>query len=393
MAMNTLVGNVPAKLSKDTRPVKIIHFVTGGFTGSTSVALALSKAAHHSFRYESLLVLREKSSTDKQRIARLIDDGVALRLIPGWSHLRSIFALYKICREYQPDILVTHGFSEHLWGRYAGLLAKVPHMVHVEHNSRERYTPLRLLQAHWLARFTDKIVGCSAGVRQRLLDLKFPADKTIAIHNGIALDAFKNPPPLQDRIPGIVMPARFANQKDHLTLIKAIGLLRERNLFPSVILAGGGKKKHRQKAEALVARLGLQNQIQFIGQCNQVPQLLMQYQLCVLSTRYEGMPLSLAEGMAAGCAVIGSAVMGVKEMVRHGEDGLLVAPESPEAMANAIAYCLTNPEQAAQFAQAAHQRACAEFSLEHMHANYEQLYFSLLQPKVVEPVLKPVAIG
>lgn len=372
-------------------PVKILHFVTGGFTGSTAVALSLTQATAKDHRFQSLLVMREKTSTDKKRIAQLIKEGVAIKLIPGWSHLLSIFSLYKICRRYQPDILVTHGFSEHLWGRYAGLLAKVPRMVHVEHNSRERYTPLRLLQARWLAKFTDKIVGCSSGVCRRLRELKFPAEKIMPIHNGISLDAFKNPPAFNNRIPGIVMPARFANQKDHLTLIQAIALLRTRNLFPQVILAGAGKKKHREKAEALVAKLGLENQIHFIGQCNNVPELLMQYQLCVLSTRYEGMPLSLAEGMAAGCAVIGSDVIGVREMIRHGEDGLLVDAGSPVGLAEAIANCLTNTEAAAEMAAAAHQRAFNDFSLQQMHQHYEELYESLLQQ--TDTLLSPIVVG
>lgn len=397
--MNALVANAHIAQPNFTfhsstshPPVKILHFVTGGFTGSTSVALALTKAEQRTSRFESLLVMREKSSTDHKRIAQLIFEGVNLKLVPGWSHALSIFALYKICREYQPDILVTHGFSEHLWGRYAGLLAKVPHMVHVEHNSRERYTPLRLLQARWLAQFTDKIVGCSAGVGQRLLELKFPAEKVTYINNGISLESFNNPPKYQDRLPGIVMPARFAKQKDHLTLIKAIALLREQYLFPQVILAGAGKEKHRQKAENLVAELGLEKQIHFIGQCNNVPKLLMQYQLCVLSTRYEGMPLSLVEGMAAGCAVIGSAVVGVKEMIRNGEDGLLSVADSPESLANAIAYCLNNTQTAAQMAQAARKRALTEFSLQQMQKNYEKMYEVLLQNDEV-PILNSAITG
>jgi glycosyltransferase involved in cell wall biosynthesis len=391
--MNALVAHASIVTPEFSysKPVRILHFVTGGFTGSTSVALTLTNAEQRSSHFESMIVLREKSSTDKDRVAQLIADGVKLKLVPGWSHALSIFALYKICKEYQPDILVTHGFSEHLWGRYAGLLAKVPHMVHVEHNSRERYTPIRLLQARWLAQFTDKIVGCSAGVRERLLELKFPADKVSYINNGISTVAFQNPPKYQDRLPGIVMPARFANQKDHLTLIKAIALLRDQQLFPQVILAGTGKEKHRQKAERLVAELGLENQIHFIGQCHQVPQLLMQHQLCVLSTRYEGMPLSLVEGMTAGCAVIGSAVVGVREMIRNGEDGLLAVAGSAESLANAIAYCLNNPETAAQMGQTARKRALKEFSLQQMQKNYEDLYHTILHNNLVPHLIPGVA--
>ncbi len=82
--------------------------------------------------------------------------------------------------------------------------------------------------------------------------------------------------------------------------------------------------------------------------------------------------------MAAGCAVIGSAVVGVKEMLRNGEDGLLTVAESPESLANAIAYCLINPEDAAYMAQAARKRALTEFSLQQMQKKYQLMYESLL---------------
>ena len=154
------------------RPVRVLHFVTGGFSGgATQVAIALTQAGRATAReIEPLLVLRRKRRTDPRRIAELEQAGVPLRVVPGWSHAATIWALVQVCREFRPDVLIAHGFSEHLWGRYAGLLAKVPHLVHVEHNTRERYTAWRLQQTRWLAQRTDRIVGCSEGVRQRLLE-------------------------------------------------------------------------------------------------------------------------------------------------------------------------------------------------------------------------------
>jgi glycosyltransferase involved in cell wall biosynthesis len=326
-----------------------------------------------------MLVLRKKSSTDLARVAQLEAEGMELKLVAGWSHLATIFELVRVCREYKPDILVTHGFSEHLWGRYAGLLARVPHLIHVEHNSRERYTPLRLAQARWLARYTDKIIGCSEGVRERLLDLKFPAEKITAINNGIDINTFSNAAalPLSERIAGIIMPARFARQKDQLTLIRAIAILRDKGMYPPVFFAGTGSKRHIAKAKKLTGELQLDAQIHFAGHCGNLPFLLMRHQLCVLSTHYEGMPLALAEGMAAGCAVIGSAVVGVKEMIRHGQDGLLVKPQCAFALADAIEILLKNSTYAQLLAQQGQHRVQAEFSLARMAQNYEQLFFEL----------------
>src|SRR5262245_32089457 len=152
------------------RPVRVLHFVTGGFSGgATQVAIALTQAGVDSPAIEPLLVLRRKRRTDPKRIAELEQAGVPLRVVPGWSHAATIWSLVKTCEEFKPDVLIAHGFSEHLWGRYAGLLAKVPHLVHVEHNTRERYTAWRLRQTRWLARRTARIVGCSEGVKDVLL--------------------------------------------------------------------------------------------------------------------------------------------------------------------------------------------------------------------------------
>ena len=102
----------------------------------------------------------------------------------------------------------------------------------------------------------------------------------------------------------------------------------------------------------------------------------------MLSTHYEGMPLSLSEGMAAGCAVIGSSVVGVKEMINHKHDGLLVEPLSTEALADGLETLLTDLDLAERLASTARQRAMNELSTEVMVDRYEQMIVSLLQRKI-----------
>lgn len=363
-------------------PPRVLHFVTGGFSGgATQVAIALVNAARDSGRIEPLLVLRRKWRTDPARIAELERVGVPVATVAGWSHAATIWSLVNICRQFRPDVLVAHGFSEHLWGRYAGLLAKVPRLVHVEHNTRERYTPWRLRQTRWLAQRTSRIVGCSEGVRLRLLEMGMPADRTIAIPNGIDLQPYAQAHmrPFASREAGIVMTARFAKQKDHATLVRALALLRERGLRPPLLFAGGGKAVHRQPIETLVEQLGLTDQVQFLGLCRDVPALLMRHRIFVLSTRYEGMPLALIEGMAAGCAVVGSAVPGVREVVTDAIDGRLVAPSDPVALANVLETLLTQPTEAARLGAAANATAWARHSRELMNQRYEDLFLSLAQ--------------
>ncbi len=398
----------PAARSSSTAsvsgPVRVLHFVTGGFSGgATQVAIGLVRAAQEGGAVEPLLVLRRKRRTDPARIAELRDAGVPVQVVPGWSHVATIRSLVAVCRRFRPHVLVAHGFSEHLWGRYAGLIARVPALVHVEHNTRERYTAWRLAQTRWLARRTARIVGCSEGVRLRLLQMGMPAERTIAIPNGIPLERFAAaaadfadvPSGAQApsaaasrwlrRTPGIVMTARFSKQKDHATLVRALAVLRDRGLQPPLLLAGGGKPAHRRPVEQLVEALGLQEQVQFLGLCRDVPGLLMSHRICVLSTHYEGMPLALLEGMAAGCAVVGSAVPGVREVVRDGEDGRLVPEADPVALADALQELLASPETAFRLAAAAREAASTRYGRELMNRRYEALFLELASSRADSP--------
>ncbi len=354
----------------------MIHFVTGGFSGgATQVAIALVNAHRAGDAIEPLLVLRRKRRGDPARIEELRAAGVPLEVVAGGAHVATVASLVALCRRWKPDVLVAHGFSEHLWGRYAGLLAGVPALVHVEHNTRERYTRWRLTQARWLARRTARVIGCSEGVRQVLLDMGMPADRTIAIPNGIRTAPFAEADAhsLAARVPGIVMVARFSKQKDHATLVRAVASLRERGLAPPLLFAGAGKRAHREPVERLVRELGLDGQVTFLGLHRDVPGLLMRHRLCVLSTHYEGMPLALIEGMAAGCAVVGSAVPGVRETLRDGVDGRLVPENDPAALADVLAHLLRDDADAARLASAARESALARYSRERMARDYETM--------------------
>lgn len=362
-----------------TGKIKVLHFVTGGFSGgATQVAISLVKAELHSEQLSPTLVLRKKRRGDPARITELQQQGVPLVVVPGWSKIATIWSLVRLCQQLQPDVLVAHGFSEHLWGRYAGLLAKVPVLVHVEHNTRERYNWWRLAQSRWLSQRTTAMIGCSEGVKAVLLTQGMPAERCYAISNGINTQPFQKPvPPLAERAANLVMVARYSKQKDHATLFRALALLKADGLTPQLLLAGGGKALHRKPLEKLAQQLGVTEQIKFLGVVRNVPELLQQNQIAILSSHYEGMPLALLEGMAAGCIAIASKVPGIREVIKHGEDGWLVAENDVKAMAQQLKICLQNPAAQQALADAGRTRALTEFSRERMNQQYESLFLQL----------------
>lgn len=355
--------------------MRVMHFVTGGFSGATQVAVDLCLAARAAGQ-PVLLVLRRKRTTTPERVQALRAQGLDVRLVPGWAHAATVWALRALALQWRPDVLVAHGYSEHLWGRYAGLLARVPQLVHVEHNSRERYTRWRLRQALWLADRTAATVGVSEGVRDQLVAKGFPAARCVAIPNGVDLARFPAAQallPFEQREPGIVMAARFARQKDHATLIEAVALLQQRGLRPPVYLAGGGKARIAQRMRALARQCGVEQQVHFLGSVADLPARLMAHQVFVLSTHYEGMPLALVEGMAAGCACVASDVVGVRGVLEHGRSGLLVPEADAAALANTLALLLGDTARAAALGRAAREAAFEQFGLPRMHERYQHL--------------------
>ena len=365
--------------------MRVLHFVTGGFSGATQVAVDLCLAAQAEPGMQTLLVLRRKRNTSAARVQALRDQGLQVRVVSNWLHALTVWELRRIIRDWRPDVVFAHGFSDHIWGRRAAVAEHVPRIFHVEHNSRERYTPTRLRQALALQPHTQASIGVSEGVRTALIERGFAPDKCLAISNGIALERFPDsllPQRWDAREAAILMASRFARQKDHATLIEALALLRDRGLRPTLYLAGSGSARLRRKAEAQVARLGLDDQVRFLGNVPDLPQRLAATQVFVLATHWEGMPLALVEAMAAGCACVGSDVLGVREVLDHGRTGLLVPHADAPALANALQQLLRDGAQAQRLGQAARQQALASYGREQMWHRYRALLAAPQAPVV-----------
>ncbi len=362
------------------RPLRVLHFVSGGFSGATQVAIDL---CGDDAGQDTFLVLRRRIMDPTERVRALRAKGLRVEVVPRWSHTVTILALRRLCLQWKPDVLVAHGFSEHLWGRYAALLAGVPCIVQIEHNVRERYGRWRLWQSLWLAQRTDRIVGVSRAVEDVLVRLGHPPERCMTIHNGIELSRWTKGQPWAQREAAIVMPARFARQKDHRTLIEALVPLKALGHRPTVYFAGEGKASWRKEAQQLAARLGVQDQVQCLGHVQDLPALLGRVKLCVLSTHYEGLGLGLIEGMASGCCGVGTDVEGVREIITHGHNGLLVPHADAQALARTLAELLGDDARTQALAAVGQAHVHAAFDRQRMRQQYLALFADLAARKGV----------
>jgi glycosyltransferase involved in cell wall biosynthesis len=119
--------------------------------------------------------------------------------------------------------------------------------------------------------------------------------------------------------------------------------------------------------------------LHFLGHREDVRDLLSVYDIFVLPSLSEGMPLALLEAMAAGVPAVATRVGGVSEVIENGKTGLLVPPGDSRALADGIATLLENPALATELGEAARQVAVSRFSLERMVRAYQDIYAELIR--------------
>ena len=135
----------------------------------------------------------------------------------------------------------------------------------------------------------------------------------------------------------------------------------------------------RPAVEKAIVKMGLERKVLFLGIRDDVPQLLAASDVFVLSSDYEGVPLTVLEAMAAGKPVVATAVGGVPELIEDGETGILVPPRNPEALAQGILRLAKDASLRQRMGKAARERAQERFDISRTAREYEALYLRLLK--------------
>jgi glycosyltransferase involved in cell wall biosynthesis len=178
--------------------------------------------------------------------------------------------------------------------------------------------------------------------------------------NGIELDAF-----------AYLCVARFSEQKDHATLLRAFAHGPAQLANARLLLAGDGEL--RAQTEALARELKIESRVTFLGRRSDMPETLGAADAFALGSRWEGNPLSVMEAMAAGKPVVATSVGAIPELVRHGTDGLLSAAGDVDGLAQSMVRIRID-RAAAVMGRSAAARARERFGLPAMARAYSALY-------------------
>lgn len=287
--------------------------------------------------------------------------------------------LARLFRDRNVGLVNAHNFGRYLYAGPAARLAGLP-SIYTEHSRT-----LRTERALWqlqprVSRLADRVVAVSESLRTFLISqLRLPPERVDLIPNGIDIDVYaggnraraRAELGLRDDEPVIGHVGRLVPVKNHRLLLAAYARL---TATPSrLLLVGDGPE--RPALEQEVARLGLSEQVTFLGIREDVADLLAAMDLFVLSSHSEGLPLAILEAMAAGLPVVATEAAG--QDVVTPATGRLVPNDDPARLAAAMAELIDDPARRARLGAAAAAEARRRYSLQVMADSYAALYRQL----------------
>lgn len=294
--------------------------------------------------------------------------------------LRAYRAIIRAIDAFGPDLVHAHSSKAGLLARLAAARRGVP-WVFTAHGwaFADGVRPVR----RWVGLLSEMLAARVGRGRQVISVSEY--DRSLALRYGVVdagrVTTIPNGMPDRGARPRhgdsggvtITMVARFSEPKDQALLVSAMtrGLPDAECRF-----IGSGPTLPAIRRMAVASGVG--DQIQFLGDRPDVPELLDESDIFVLASRHEGMPLSIIEAMRSGLPVIASAVGGVPELITHGVTGILIPPSDAHALHAALQRLRSDHRERLRIGRAARQRFLERYTedvmLDRTHSCYREVW-------------------
>jgi glycosyltransferase involved in cell wall biosynthesis len=297
----------------------------------------------------------------------------------------TVTALYKYIRKKNIHILRTHQYHANLYGRIAGVLARVPVIIpsfHSRYESPNKPKIHRRFINHFLSYFSDTLVAVSNTVAMDITRYDKVNPKKIRInYNGVVIDKFNLDISKQEarEVLGIAADryiigtvGRLREEKGHSLLLKAASRLRD----CQVLIAGDGPLLKELQELAASRHINCR----FMGQIspNKVPLFLRALDIFCFPSYWEGLATSLIEAMATGLPVVASDIPSHREVLN--EAGLFIRPGDTRELTRTLEKLMDDPSIRLSLSNKARERAKL-FSLEKTVKTYESIFIKTLREK------------
>ena len=299
----------------------------------------------------------------------------------------AICRLIALIRRWRPDVVHTWLQSGGLWGRLAAMWAGRPAVVAAFRGEQLHTWPGGKYLDRWLDKHTDVCIVNSRRLQKVLARRLARAEGDIQlVVNGLDGSRFSHPPADPDKRSQLGLP------KDG-PIVTMVGTMREVKNWPlfvdvarrvagqradvCFVGVGGGPKLGEMRDHC--RRVGVEpGPVRLLGKRTDVPEILAQSDLFLLTSDFEGMPNAVLEAMASGLGVVATRCSGTEEVVRDGGTGFLADVGDAAGLADRIVRCLDDAALRESLGQAGRRRVLQEFSFEHMAAGHRQAYVSAI---------------
>ena len=367
-------------------PKRILHFRgSSSLLGAERVVLELAQWSP-TFGYEPLIVApNERDAPTPEFISAARSAGIDAMTLPcdgrlDWHLLRQ---LRQLVRRQGIDIIHCHGYKEDVHAALAGL--GIP-LIATNHLWKRTTRALRLycwLDGLILRRF-DEIIAVSDPILDDMRQCSVPEAKLSKIANGIDMRRFETPLQPAERAAVraglgleadavvVGMLSSLTPEKGHAFALDAMTILAAE--FPQVQLCIVGDGGLGESLRARVRSVGLESRIIFAGRRSDIPQVLGSFDVFVLPSLNEGLPMALLEAMAAGLPAVASEVGDVGQAIEDGVSGRLVPPGSSPDLLNALRPLVASAELRRRLGDGARRRVAKHFSSRAMTEAYCRIY-------------------
>ncbi|HBF34895.1 TPA: hypothetical protein DDW35_10080, partial [Candidatus Sumerlaeota bacterium] len=338
-----------------TRPANVIHVISALVTGGVQRAMLtiLPRIDRSRFRIQIYCTYK------KGELALLFEEaGIPVHLVPMRSRLNplDLWRMARRLKEHQADIVHTRMYASNVSGALAARLAGVENVVGYLHSSHELTSAGRIRAMRWTDGLRKGYFAVSRDVKDDFVrSTGIDSSRIIVNYNAT------NPSPvvadaesaaklraelgIAPNAPVIGNVGRLVPVKGLDVFVRAAGVVAKQRPDARFVVVGGGKEL--QNLKALAKENGVENQVVFAGQRQDMPRFYQMFDLFTLTSRTEGFSNVILEAIHYGLPIVATRVGGVPEAIVNGKTGLLAESESHEQVGQAIVTLLNDKEKAA----------------------------------------------
>lgn len=345
---------------------KIVFFI-GSLGGGGAERVTINLANYLSKKYSITLIVFSKDNNNYD-----VSDKVSLKFLPDkihcFSNIKRVFALKKILKSENPDVVISLGLGYNFL--FFGNLLKKYNFILSERNSPEHY--YKTFMAKVYVKYCYKRAKC---VVFQTVDAANYFKNVVNGKSAVIPNAIKEglPAPYRGvRNNKIVAVNRLDPQKNIVLLLEGFKCFLQK--YPNYILEIYGKGSQKEELLDLVRNLSIEKNVSFKGQVKNVYEKILDAKMFVSTSDYEGMSNSMLEAMAIGLPVICTdcPIGGARAVIKNDNNGILIPTNDVNALVNAMFYIIENPEHTYEMSLNA-SRLKTELSVEKISIQWDKL--------------------